>query len=96
MKKLHARFWRYTGNHHGGRDCERYDPHGFGLNLIGYIAYCADNGQFRDSRLNIADIKVTHSKSDSFGHEVEVVATRDIWESASLDYAKYQELIATY
>lgn len=95
MKKLHARFWKYDGNHHAGRDYQRYDPHGFGLDLISYVAYCADNGQFRDSKLNMADIKVAHFKGDSFGHEIEVAATQDIWESASLDYSKYQELIAT-
>lgn len=94
VKKLHAKFWRYDGNHHAGRDCERYDPHAFGLDLISYVAYCFDNNQFRDSKLNMADIEVTHSKGDSFGHEVKVAATQDVWEAASLDYLKYQEMVA--
>lgn len=89
MKKLHAKFWHYDGNHPNGKDCERYDPHNFGINLISYVAYCADNGQFQSNKLNMADIKVSHSKGDSFGHEIDVAATQDIWAHCKLDYEAY-------
>lgn len=91
MGKLHARFWHYDGNHHAGRDCKRYDPHEFGVDLISYVAYCADHGQFQNSQLNLADIKVTHSKGDSFGHQIKVSATAEIWKLAKADHAEYLE-----
>lgn len=43
---LHASYWRYDGNHPNGKDCERNDPHGFGIALISYLAYIADGGAY--------------------------------------------------
>ena len=42
VKLHHARFWKYTGNHSSGHDCDRYDPHEMGLPLISAMAYFAE------------------------------------------------------
>jgi hypothetical protein len=91
---LHARFWKYDGNHSGGHDCERYDPHGFGLDLIATMAYVAqdweDSFGSPDSEVgqvlkqlggNLDGVVVRHHKGDSFGHQVHVAATEAQWAS---------------
>ena len=73
--KLHARFWKYDGHHSGGHDCERYDPHQLGLNLISAMAYLSDSGELND-------VTVRHHKGDGFGHQVHVAATPEQWDAA--------------
>ena len=84
MKKLHASYWNYDGNHHAGHDCERYDPHGFGTNVISFLAYMADNDTAIPplTYADLNEVKVIHSKGDGFGHEVKVSAPIEIWEKA--------------
>jgi hypothetical protein len=77
-----AKFWKYTGNHSSGNDCERSDPHGFGLALIGYMAWIGEGGDYQPP-ISYADtqaIKVKHHKGDDFGHEVTVKAPQEVWE----------------
>lgn len=91
---LHARFWHYDGNHSSGRDCERYDPHGFGLDLISAMAYVADDwsqgydspdsevGQIlKQHGGNLDGVVVRHHKGDGFGHQVHVAATAAQWDA---------------
>jgi hypothetical protein len=88
-----ARFWKYTGNHHCGKDCERKDSHGFGLGLISAMAYWGDSEEDYQAPLTHEEtklIKVSHHKGDSFGHEVTVSAPAEIWEKGeqALELAK--------
>lgn len=81
MKLLHARFWKYTGNHHAGRDCDRYDPHGFGLPLISGMAYLVGSGEMRANGVSLDGAIVRHHKGDDFGHQVHVAATAEQWNA---------------
>lgn len=92
MSNQTAKFWKYTGNHKSGKDCDRHDPHGFGLLLISYVAYCGDGGDYQEP-LTYADtklIKVVHHRGDSFGHEVTVAAPAEVWERARQSLPKVQ------
>ncbi len=80
-KLLHARFWKYDGNHIDGRNCERYDPHGFGLDVISAMAYLVDSGEVWVSGTYLDGVVVNHHKGDSFGHQVHVAATREQWDA---------------
>ncbi|MGA1024060.1 MAG: hypothetical protein ACO3TI_07455 [Aquiluna sp.] len=86
MTKLHARFWKYTGNHPEGRDCERHDPHGFGIETIAAMAWLVDNDEAAVCGVSLDEVVVRHHKGDpfSFGHQVYVAATREQWEAAKL------------
>ena len=78
----HATFWRYDGNHSAGRDQDRQDPHGLGLELIAAMAYWGDGGDY-PAPITYEDtlqIQVKHSKKDSFGHEVSVKAPTAVWQ----------------
>lgn len=87
MKKLHASYWKYDGNHYNGRDCERYDPHGLGIELISYLAYIADCGGYgKLTQQQLSQVKVIHRKGNSFGHEIKVIAPKEIWDAAKVDY----------
>ena len=90
----HARFWKYDGNHSGGHDCERHDPHGFGVELISAMAYVAeewdDSFGHPDSEYvqvlkarggDLSGVVVRHHKGDSFGHQVHVGATDEQWKA---------------
>lgn len=82
----HARYWRYLGSHPQGGDCYRYDPHNYGVDLIGYMVYIKDGGDCYPP-LRYSDtisIKTTwHKKTKSdFGIEVSVAAPPEIWEKA--------------
>lgn len=80
----HAAYWEYTGNHHAGHDCERKDPHGFGIDLISFVAHVGWQGDYCHP-LTFADsqqIKVKKGKPDGFGREVKVSAPAEIWERA--------------
>jgi hypothetical protein len=84
VRNQKASFWLYTGNHHNGSDCERKDPHGFGLDVIAYLDYCDRSGDYQKP-LTFADIKsvkVSRAKNDSFGQECVVSATKEVWERA--------------
>ena len=80
MKKLHARFWKYDGNHINGRDCERHDPHEFGLPLISAMAYLAEQ-EYQVKGVSMDGVVVNHHKGDSFGHQVHVAATKEQWNA---------------
>jgi hypothetical protein len=87
-----AKFWKYTGNHHAGRDCERNDPHGFGLGVISYMAYVGDGGDYQPP-LTYEDTKaiyVQNHKGDDFGHEVTVKAPQEVWERGAEALRLYQ------
>ena len=47
MKNKKATFWKYLGNHSAGRNCERKDPHSFGLALISFMEYLARSGNYQ-------------------------------------------------
>lgn len=81
--KLHARFWKYDGNHSNGRDCERYDPHQLGLPLISGLAHLVDSGEYSVNGVSLDGVVVRHHKAeDRFGHQVHVTATREQWDAA--------------
>jgi len=92
MNKV-ARYWLYDGNHPNGRDCERYDPNGFGLSLIVAMANWGDADLPVIQPLTVDDvakIKVTHHKpKDSFGHEITVSAPNDVWLKAQQALANF-------
>ena len=77
-----ARYWRYDGNHHAGRNHERHDPHNFGLSLIVAMSYWGEDGDNPPAPLTWEDtqkIVVKHHKGDEFGHEVTVSAPDEVW-----------------
>ena len=79
-KLLHARFWHYDGNHPSGHDCERYDPHGFGLKLISVMAYVGEQ-EYSVCGVSLDDVVIRHHKGDNFGHQVHVAATAEQWKA---------------
>lgn len=81
MRKQRASYWKYTGNHHRGKDYGRYDPHGYGVDNIAFLAYCADTGSYLSPDV-LDKVKVTHHRGDDFGHEVSVSAPKEVWEIA--------------
>jgi hypothetical protein len=80
MKLLHARFWKYDGNHLEGKDCERYDPHGFGLGLIARMAYIGET-EYQVNGVPLDGVIVRHHKGNDFGHQIHVAATKAQWEA---------------
>jgi hypothetical protein len=68
----HAKYWKYTGNHLNGRDCERHNPYGYPLDLVAWVCYKIELGEVSG--------KVIKKKGDNFGHEVEVIAEKEDWE----------------
>lgn len=83
---LHASYWNYDGNHHGGHDCQRKDPHGFGVKVIAFLAYLSDNDYVYPplTHADLNQVKTIHSKCDGFGHEVKVSAPKSVWEKAKM------------
>lgn len=79
-KLLHARFWKYDGNHLLGHDCERYDPHELGLDLISAMAYIGER-EYSVCGVSLEDVVINHHKGDDFGHQVHVAATTEQWEA---------------
>ena len=77
---LHARFWKYDGNHPSGHNCERYDPHGLGLGLIAAMAYIAEH-ESQVSGVTLDGVVVRHHRGDDFGHQVHVGATAEQWDA---------------
>jgi hypothetical protein len=74
----HARYWKYDGNHHAGRDCERYDPHELGLELLGAMAYISER-EYQVCGVALDDVVVRHHKGNDFGHQIHVAATDEQW-----------------
>jgi len=72
-----AKYWNYDGNHDSGKDCERYDPHGFGVKLIAEMAYHSQHEFF--GGVNLQNVEVKHHQKDGFGHEVTVKADPKTW-----------------
>ena len=91
MKHLHARFWKYDGNHPNGHDCERYDPHGLGLELISAMAYVAEHEK-EVMGVSLDGVVVNHHKGDSFGHQIHISATQEQWNAVK----RYWEEIENY
>lgn len=93
-KKLHARFWKYDGNHIAGRNCHRYDPHEFGLDLISEMAYISEI-KYKVLGVSLDGVTVHHHQGDSFGHQVHVAATREQWDAVKrrldLEQAVYED-----
>jgi len=90
-RRAHATYWAYCGNHPAGRDCARRDPHGFGLELIAYMAHRIDRDYDIDG-VSLDGATVKYGKRDSSGREVTVAAFRDQWEAARI---AHQELLAS-
>jgi hypothetical protein len=80
IKKLHARFWHYDGNHHAGHDCERYDPYELGLGLISAMTYIAEQ-KYQVNNVSLEGVVINHHKGDSFGHQIHVAATQEQWDA---------------
>lgn len=82
--KLHASYWKYEGNHSAGHDCERYDPHCLGINMISFLVYLKNSGTYYDplTANDLDKVTVVHSKGDNFGHEVKVSAPSEVWDRA--------------
>jgi len=88
-----AKFWKYDGNHHNGHDCERHDPHNFGLKLISYMAFWGDGGHY-EAPLTYEDTKhilVSHHEGDSFGHEITVKAPLSVWERGAVALEAFEK-----
>ena len=83
MKKIHARFWKYDGNHSKGHDCERYDPHGLGLRVISTLAWAVDSGEVHICGVPLEGATVRHHKGDDFGHQIHCAATADQWAAVA-------------
>lgn len=77
---IHARFWKYDGNHPNGHDCPRHDPYNFGVELISAMAYTAEHDK-DVMGVSLEGVIVSHHKGDSFGHQVHVAATKKQWEA---------------
>ena len=83
MSNLIASFWQYQSNHPNGKNCERKDPHNFGLDLISYLTYCASSGDYQHPLKNndidkVAVIRHTKNAS-SFGQDITVKAPAEVW-----------------
>lgn len=89
QEQLHARFWKYDGNHPNGHDCERYDPHELGLELISGMAYVAEQ-EYSINGVSLDGVIVSHHKGDGFGHQIHVAASREQWDAVAtyLTYLK--------
>ena len=81
--RIHARFWKYTGSHQLGHDCERYDPHGLGLPVITALAGAVDSGEVHLCGVPLEGVVVRHHKGDNFGHQVHVAANAEQWAAAA-------------
>ena len=95
MKNKKATFWKYQGNHSAGRNCERKDPHSFGLALISFMEYLARSGNYQHpvDEFDIERIKVTyHTPKDAFGQEITVSAPQEVWDRAK----QFQESIGYF
>ena len=79
----HARFWKYDGTHRSGHDCERYDPHDFGLKTISTLTYLFDYGEPSVEGVSLNGVVVKHHKGDNFGHQVHVAATPEQWAAVT-------------
>lgn len=92
MKKK-ASFWKYTGNHSSGKDCERRDPHGFGIEVISYLAHVGDGGDYQKPLTyeDTKQIQTKHKRNDGFGEEIEVVAPAEVWQRGKESYAAMLE-----
>lgn len=92
-KNQKARFWKYCGNHPNGKNHDRHDPHNFGLDLISYVAYIGDGGDYEPpfTYEHTQNIVVSHHKGDNFGHEITVTAPPEVWQLAKEFYAKMLE-----
>ena len=88
MTLLQAEFWKCDGNHHGGGDCERYDPHGLGLEVISMMAYLVDSGFQSVEDVALTGVVVRHKDGDGFGHGVHIAATREQWSAVAVFAAK--------
>lgn len=76
MKLKHASFWQYTGNHPGGHDCERYDPHNIGLDNISKLFYY----YYTSGDIGLPGIaKISVGKADSFGRTIKISADDLAW-----------------
>jgi hypothetical protein len=108
MDRLHARYWHYDGNHHAGHDCERYDPHGFGLDLIATMANVASDwedsfgnpdheiGQLiKQHGGNLDGVVVRYHRGDGFGRQVHVAATEVQWAALKAADALLAEAYAS-
>ncbi|UQS95047.1 hypothetical protein Pam2_167 [Pseudanabaena phage Pam2] len=96
MKNKKATFWKYLGSHPEVRNCERKDPHGFGLALISFMEYLARSGNYQrhlQDEFDIERIKVTyHTPKDAFGQEITVSAPQEVWDRAK----QFQESIGYF
>jgi len=93
MANKTAKFWKYDGNNPTGHDCERYDPHNFGLNLIAHMAFWGDGG-YDEAPLTYDDTKkilVTHHRGNDFGHEITVKAPKDVWERGAVALEAFEK-----
>lgn len=69
-----GRFWRYTGNHPSGRDCDRNGDVVSELAQALYYAHTADQSMFENVVINEAE-------GSSFGYEVSVAAPQSVWDA---------------
>lgn len=82
---LRASFWKYQGNHDQGKDHPRKDPHGFGVDLISYMAWIVDYGSDYYKPLtpsDVSSIRLSFKKADGFGQEIAVSAPKEVWQKA--------------
>jgi hypothetical protein len=80
-KLIHARYWKYTGEHPDGKDAIKYDPHNLGLDLVaGMAALIADIADIQNET-HLLDVIVRHHKGNEYGHQVHVAATREQWDA---------------
>lgn len=80
MQKQTAKFFKYAGNSVAGQDILIEDLHEFGLELVKFAAYHAEN--LHES------IKVTCGNDMGYGWTVEVSGSSKGWEVAKLRHEK--------
>lgn len=90
--KLHAHYWEYRGNHHGGKDVVAYDPHGFGIaniatmawaltDVLGHGADSAEATLVRKRGVKLDDCRLTIGKEQYWNRMIKVAATREQWDA---------------
>jgi len=73
VRNQKASYWQYTGNHASGKDCPRNNPYGIPMGVIAWVA-SPENATY---------------KKDAFGQTVTVSLTKNEWDKAYIDFAKY-------
>ncbi len=81
-----ARYWKYTGNHHNGKDCDRDNPYQYNAGLVGFAAYIGDGGDYQApvTYEMTQQIKVKHCKGDDLSNKPKTKEYRPLLDVVSI------------